>query len=142
MRDTRIVALPAVLVVGFLALVLLRHVAMRRLGTHQARYAWLSFAPSFLFPAAILWVAITQAWRQPIMGLVLGLIGVGYGFLLVRMVRGVARATASAGTRDELMGRMEEPTTDFLLITTIFGVVGLIVLGVALIVAAVVGGRP
>jgi hypothetical protein len=128
------------LVVGLATLVLVRHLAARRLGTGRVRYAWLSVAPTFVFPAAILWVAVTQAPRQPVLGIIGGVIGLGYGYLAIRMARAVALATRSTETPDEFFKASEEPFADFLLITTTLGLIGAIVLGVALIVAAVVGG--
>lgn len=136
MADTRIMPFPVVLVAGLVALHLVQRVAIRRLGTKRARYAWLSLAPSFVLPAAFLWSAVSQASRQPILGLVLGVVGLGYIYLVVRMVRGVARATASATPGDEFQNVIDEPMTDFILITTIIGVLGLIAAGVVAIVVA------
>jgi hypothetical protein len=70
------------------------------------------------------------------------MVGLGYCYLLVRMVRGVARATASAvpgvpGVPGvEFQTVIDEPMTDFILITTIVGVLALIAAGVVAIVVA------
>jgi hypothetical protein len=126
---------PAILIVGYAVLLVFRHIAIRRLGSRTG-YAWLTFAPGFVFPAVILWLSISLVGRQPILGLVLWLVGLGYCWLLVR----IARAAATASTPAEVIIATQAPTTDFVLITTILAVVGLIVLGIGMIVMAVAGG--
>ena len=136
MADTRAMPFPVVLIIGLVALHLVQHVAVRRLGTKRARYAWLSLARGFVVPVALLVPAVTLASTQPFLGVVLGVVGLGYGYLIVRMVRGVARATASTASEAEVQAAIIEPMTDFMLITTIIGVVGLIAVGVVAIVVA------
>ena len=98
MPDTWTMTVPAALVVGVVALGVGWLVASRRLRTGRSRYAWLIFAPMFVFPGTFLWLAVTAAATQPILAFVFFVVGVGYGYLLVRMVRGVANATAAAAT--------------------------------------------
>jgi len=130
------VDLPVALIAAF-ALILAQFFGMRRLGTRRARYAWLAFAPVLAVPVLMVWAAFSAS-SQPIVALFILLIGIFYGAILVRMVRGVARATATAETQDELMTAIQEPTVDFMLTTTIVGVLGMIVLGVVMIVVVVV----
>ena len=128
-------ALPAVLIAG-LALILVQFFGIRRLGTRRARYVWLAFAPVLMLPVLLVWSAFNTA-SQPIVALFILLVGLFQGALVVRTVRGVARGTATAETQDEIMTAIEEPSTDFMLITTIVGVLAMIVLGVAMIAVAV-----
>src|SRR6476661_6692513 len=136
MPDTWTVTLPAVLIIGAIVLVLVRLVASRRLRTGRARYAWLLFAPNLVMAAVPLWLAATQASSHPLLALVLGVIGLAYGLLLLRLARAVARATAAAGSEDELMAGIVEPTADFMLIATIAVVMGLVLVGLGMIVVA------
>jgi len=130
----------AVLLVGFVTLVVLRRLAARRLGTHRARYAWLYFAPTFVFPVATMWLAVMLIGTMPAVALLIGIVGLGYGLLLARMVRGVARASVSAASPVDLANMPSEPMTEFVLVTTTLGLVGVLVLGIALILGAITGG--
>ena len=81
-------------------------------------------------------MAVRQASNQPLLGLFIGLVGLGSGYLVVRMVRGVALGTATAASEDEVQAAIIEPTADFMLITTIIGVLILIAAGMVMIVVA------
>ena len=136
MPETLAVALPAVLIVAALSVVLIRLFAARKVRTGRARYAWLFFAPNLVLAAVPLWLAATQASTHPLLAVILGVVGVGYGLLLLRLVRAVAGATSVAGSEDDLVAGIAEPTADFMLIATIAMVIGLILVGLGAIVVA------
>ena len=121
-------------------LFVVRHVAARRLGTGRARYAWLIFLPSSLLPLTTLWLALRFASTEPGLAIVLGITGLGYGALLVRMIRGVARAAASAMTPAEVADRTVEPIGEFMVIVTVLLVIGTIVFGIVVFIVTLVSG--
>ena len=134
--------IPIVVAMVYLALVLVRIFAWRRLARPRASTVWLFFTPRFFGPALLLWVAATVVSTRPALGLILALVGLGYGAIVLRMVRGIARAAASATTPDELANATVEPSVDYMLTMTVLSVVGLLVIGVLAIVWAVTtGGR-
>jgi hypothetical protein len=139
-RDTQFMAPYAVLLLGFVTLVVVRRLAAQRLGMHRARYAWLYFAPTFVFPVATMWLAVMLVGTMPAVALLIGIVGLGYGLLLARMVRGIARASVSAASPVDLANMTSEPMTEFVLVTTTLGLAGVLVLGIALILGAITGG--
>lgn len=128
------------LAIAYVALVLVRIVAWRRLSTPRASRLWLFFTPRFFAPAALLWVAATTFPARPLLALVIAVIGLGYGVIVVRMVRDTARATATATTPEEFAEASVEPSLDYMLALTVFTVLGLIVFGLVVIVLALANG--
>lgn len=136
--DTRCMVIPIGVAVVYVALTLFRIVAWRRFATPRASTVWLFFTPRFFGPAALLVVGATTMTTQPVLGLLLVIIGLGYGALVVRWVRGIARAAATTTTPEEFANAAVEPSVDYMLTMTVVSVMGLIALGVAAIVWALV----
>ena len=137
LSDTRAMVIPAALTIVFVALVLGRLVALRRLGTPRPGSVWLFYTPQFLAPVALLVAGLMAIATMPLIGLGLALVGLGYGALVVRMVRRIARAAATATTSEELANAAIEPTAHYMLTMTVLGVMGLIAFGVLAIIWAV-----
>ena len=123
--------------VVYVALTLYRIVAWRRSGSPRAGTVWLLFTPRLFGPAVLLFVGATMMATQPVLGLFLVLIGLGYGALVVRWIRGIARAAATTTTTEEFANATVEPSVDYMLTMTVVSVMGLIVIGVGAIVWAV-----
>ena len=132
--------IPIALAGLYVALVLVRLVAWRRLSPPRASSVWLFFTPQFFGPAGFLWAAATITPTSPLLGFVLAIVGLGYGALVLRMVRGVARGAATAKTPEDFANASVEPAVDYMLTMTVLSVMGLIVFGVVAIVWAVTTG--
>jgi hypothetical protein len=131
-----------VLTVAYVSFVVLRLVAGSRLSPPRASTIWLLFTPRLFIPVALIVVSATVITTRPVVGLFLALVGLGHGALVIRMIRRVARAAASATTMEDVANAAIEPSADFMLTTMAIGLVGLIVIGlVAIVWAVATGGR-
>lgn len=131
---------PIALATVYVALVLVRLVAWRRFSPPRASSVWLFFTPRFFAPALFLVAAATVMPRWADLGLVFVILGLGYGAIVFRMVRGVARAAATAKTPEDFANASVEPESDYMLTMTVLSVMGLIVFGVVTIVWAITSG--
>jgi beta-lactamase regulating signal transducer with metallopeptidase domain len=128
---------PIALAIAYVALVLVRLVAWRRFSPPRASSVWLFFTPRFFGPGMLLVVAATVMTTRPALGIILAVVGLSYGAIVVRMVRGVAHAAASSTTLEEFANAAVEPSVDYMLTMTVLSVMGLLVLGVVAIIWAV-----
>ena len=103
----------------------------------QASSVWRFFTPQFFGPAGFLFVGVSLLRTSAVLGLVLAFVGLGYGAIVVRMVRRIVHAAASATTSEELANAAVEPTADYMLTMTLLSVMGLITIGVLAIIWAV-----
>ena len=100
-------------VVAFL--VVLRHVAARRVWARQGQFVWFLFAPTLIGAIAILWAAITTFPSAPVFGALLAVGGVLYAGLLIRFLARLSRSVSSAGTQDDVVGVIVESLAEYAL---------------------------
>ena len=127
-----------VLALGTLFIV--RVVAATRMDRKNRAYAWIMYAPQLAFPTVVLWVALERLRADPVLALALGVIGVGFGALVVRMIMRTSAALAKAVTENDVSTAAMEPLADYLLIFTVVSLLGLIGVGIVAIVWAALPG--
>jgi hypothetical protein len=120
------------------ALVLIRHLAMRRVAARQGHFIWLAFIPTLIGALVISWASVQVFAQVPLVGAFTGIFGVIYLTALVRMLARISRGVTSAGSQEDLVTAVTEPFVEFmgawvglLLIGGLVAVAALIVWGVS-----------
>ena len=127
----------ALAMVGAALLFVIRLYGLRRIAAGQGRFVWLASMP-FLIPVAmILWGGVHILADEPLVGVVLLVVGGIYAALLLRFLTRFSRIVTSVGANGDRAAAME-PAVDFtvtmvglMLIGGLVAVVGLIVWGVS-----------
>jgi len=113
-------------------LVLVRHVAARRVAAGDGRFVWLGFLPSLLGCGALILIGARTAGASPILGLVMTAVGL---VLLVSMIRAFARMSAVVSATppggditDALMGPLADVTLLWGVLLAVLALVAVVVL--------------
>ena len=127
----------AVAIVGAALLFVIRLYGLRRIAAGQGSFVWLASMP-FLIPVAmILWGGVHILADEPLVGVVLLVVGGIYAVILFRFLTRLSRSFTSVGAEGDRAAAMA-PVVDFIvtmvglmLIGGLVAVVGLIVWGVS-----------
>jgi hypothetical protein len=132
--DERIVV--GIVVVALLVLV--RHLAARRVAARDGRFVWPMFVPTLIVGVAILYVSIQTLANEPLLGAVMAIGGVIYLAVLVRFLIGLSRSITSAASQDDLATAVTEPMVDYMSTMVGLGLIGGVIAVVVLIVWGVI----
>jgi hypothetical protein len=129
-------------VIALAALVLFRHYAARQVAARRGRFVWAFAFPMVLGPAAIIWASLRLiSGGQPIGGVLL-VLGVALGIVELLYFQRASRAITATPHGQDLTEALVEPAAAFMLVITVGGLIVAVVGGLALIVWAILTGRP
>jgi hypothetical protein len=128
--------------IAMAALLLFRHFAARQVAARRGRFVWAFAFPMVLGPAAIVWAGLRLLSTGQLIGGVLLVIGAALGTVEVMYFHRASRAVSTTPLDQDLTGALVEQTADFMLVTTIGGLIFAVVGGSALIVWAILTQRP
>jgi hypothetical protein len=129
-------------VIALAALVLFRHYAARQVAARRGRFVWAFAFPMVLGPAAIVWASLRLiSAGQPIGGVLL-VLGVALGIVELLFFQRASRAVTATPHGQDLTEALVGPAADFMLVMTVGGLIVAVVGGLALIVWAILTGRP
>jgi len=118
-------------------LVVIRHMAARRVLAQQGQFVWLMFVPTLIGAVVVLWAGTQMLAKVPIGGVLMVIAGGVYLAVVLRFLTRLSRSVSAAGPQDDLATTVTEPVVDYvstmaglLLIGGLVAVVGLIVWGV------------
>jgi hypothetical protein len=136
--DTPIVEI-AVVGVGVVAvLVLVRHLAVRRVIARQGRFVWLVFAPTLIASVAVVLIGIWTVGRLPFGGAAMILVGGLYLLIVVRFLAHLSGSVSSTAPEANLVTAITPALTEYfttmaavILIGGLLVVAGLILWGIS-----------
>lgn len=126
-----------VLGVGFVALVVMRRYAARRVAARQGRWVWIVFAPTLVTGLFGLWAAASLFTHAPLLGALVAVFAVVSLGALLLFVNRVSRGVTATRPDEDLTQAVTDPMVDYfstvtglMLIGGLIAVVGLIIWGV------------
>jgi hypothetical protein len=128
--------------IALAALLLFRHYAARQVAARRGRFVWAFAFPMVLGPAAIVWAGLRLLSTGRLIGVVLLVFGAALGTVELLYFRRASRAVATTPLHQDLTGALVEPAADFMVVTTIGGLIFAVVGAFALIVWAILTQRP
>jgi hypothetical protein len=127
----------AVAISAVAAMVLVRVLAARGIAAGRGRFFWLLFAPKLILGVAIVVVSARFLATVPVLGLLVGAVGVLWLALLARSAAGMSRAVSGARHGGDPISAMFEPCADHMATFTVIFLIVSIAGGVGMIVWAV-----
>jgi hypothetical protein len=95
-------------------LVLLRHIAARRVLARDGRYVWLMFIPMVFGGLAIVWAALQVFNNSPVVGALMMVAGVLYLALIGRFLSRLSRTVTATGPQEDISAAITEPLADYM----------------------------
>jgi hypothetical protein len=130
--------MPIVIGIAAVALLLVRHLAARRVAARRGRFVWLMFIPTLFGSVVIVWASVQLFAVAPLVGVPLTIAGLVYLAVVVRFLTRISRSVTMADPQEDLGAAMTEPLVDYMtslmglwLISGLLAVVGLIIWGVS-----------
>jgi hypothetical protein len=128
---------PLVLGIAVVALlVVVRHVAARRVLARQGRFVWLMFVPTLIGAVVVVWAGVRVLASAPAVGVLMVIAGVVYLAVVLRFLTRASRSVTAAGPQDDIATALTEPLAEYM--TTIMGLV--LVGGLVALVGLIVWG--
>jgi chromate transport protein ChrA len=110
------------------ALIVVRHVAIRRIAGGDGRFVWIYFAPTLLVMSWLIWMTARLGAVQPVTAILLAVVGAVSLLLFSRVIRQMA---TDAATPDAI-GELSPPLFDYI-VWTALGVPVLFIAGLLIL---------
>jgi hypothetical protein len=120
------------------ALLVFRRYAARQVVARRGRFVWAFAFPMVLGPAVMVWAGLRLLSLGQIFGGFLIIFGAALGAVELTFFRRASRVVSATSPGQDLGDALIEPTTNFMLITTVGALLFAILGGVALVVWAIV----
>ena len=129
-------------VVAVVALVLIRHYAARQVARRRGGFVWAFAFPMVLGPTVMVWAGARLLSSGQIFGGLLLVFGAALGTVELLFFRRASRAVSAVAPGQDLGEALLKPTTDYILVMTVGGLIFAIVGGMALVVWVILKQSP
>ena len=123
--------------IAVVALVLFRRYAARQVARRRGAFVWAFAFPMVLGPAVIVWAGGRLLSSGQILGGLLLVFGAVLGTVELLFFQRASRAVSTAAPGQDLSEALIEPTTDFVVVMTVGGLILAVVGGLALVFWAI-----
>jgi len=123
--------------IAIAALVLFRLYAAHQVTARRGRFVWVFAFPMVVGPAVSVWAGVRLLSSGQLLGGVLLIFGAALGAVELMYFRRVSRAVSTSSPDQDLGEVLVEPAADFMLVTTVGGLIFAVIGGLALIAWAI-----
>ena len=117
-------------------LILVRHLAARRVAGGDGRFVWLVFLPSMLGCAALIVIGAETAGTSPIVGIAMAAVGLVFVVAMIKMFLAMSARVSAMPPGGDITEALTDPLANFALL---WGVLLAVIALVAVIVLIVWG---
>ena len=119
--------------IAIVAFALFRHYAAHQVGARRGRFVWVFAFPMVVGPAVIVWAGVRLLALGQLLGGVLLIFGAALGIVELMYFRRISRMVSASSPDQDLGEVLVEPAADFMLVTTVGGLIVAVIGALALI---------